>query len=551
MFRPYLIISGLLILILSCANERAITGGPEDKESPEIIQATPLNESVDVDLNTEILIRFNEQMQQGSFASALQIWPRPASGYEIKSSWKWLKVIFKAPLDTNETYLLTLDKSAKDLRGNGLSNPYVMAFSTGSKLNAGKIVGRIYGSQEIRKNGELFLYRKFDTDLDTLRQEPPDYIFQPDDGGNFVLPYLAERGYMLFHHWDRNRNKKIDGDDYFGRPISASVIARADSSIKANDIWPRLVKPKNLKLLKATAKASNLIRLRVNRPVTSASLEHVSVHTNLAEIPLLGSTLDGEDEFAMVFETGLALTQGDKVWLRNFTDTSGFSLSSDTIQYVIPEKMDTLVWKPVGVKWFQDNATLMPGDTQAVSLSSNLPFIITSDSAFQLVDTALDSVNIQGQFLKRNSLEWLFIPDTTLATGNLFSWEIETRFMQVPLDRSTPDSLQKGSLKTLTADSLGSIQIVQMSSGILHCELWGKDIQRQFVLEPGTPMILENLPARTYQLSGYIDKNGDKKYNSGGLGPAYGAEPFWFFPDEIKVRARWETDLGTWLLRSD
>jgi hypothetical protein len=540
----------VLLLIGSCANERAITGGPEDKEAPEVIYSNPVNESVQVDRETDILLRFSEQMEQKSFKAALEIWPRPPGGYEIRSSWKWLKVTFNDALDSNETYLLTLDKSAKDLRGNGLSKTYVMAFSTGSELNSGRIVGRIYGSEDIRKNGQLFLYRTFDTDLDELRKEPPDYIFQPDNEGNFELPYLSQRSYMLFHHWDRNRNKQIDGGDYFGRPVSASVMARSDSLLTDHNIWPRLVKPEKVKMLKAGALASNLIQIRVNRPVTKAALAALEIHTELAQIPILGANTVSDDEFAMVFETGMPIRHADAIWLRKFTDTSGYSLHSDTLTFNIPDAMDTLLWEAPEVGWFSGEALLMPGDSQAVRIGSNLPALFSTDSAFQIMEVAGDSIPLTGNLVKRNSLEWLFLPDSALKLGHSYHWQILTQLVKVPLDSSTPDSLITGQLKTLTPDSLGSIRLTQMSSSRLHCELSGPKLIRNFILSPGTETLLDHLPARNYVLSAFVDKNGDGRYNSGGLGPAAGAEPFWFFSDEIKVRARWETDLGYWSLRT-
>lgn len=87
-----------------------------------------------------------------------------------------------------------------------------------------------------------------------------------------------------------------------------------------------------------------------------------------------------------------------------------------------------------------------------------------------------------------------------------------------------------------------------MGVHVLECRLTGKGIDRQFQLKPGEVSTLEGLPARSYALVAYVDENGDGRYQSGGMGPAAKSEPFWFYPNEIKVRARWETDLGIWVL---
>ena len=96
--------------------------------------------------------------------------------------------------------------------------------------------------------------------------------------------------------------------------------------------------------------------------------------------------------------------------------------------------------------------------------------------------------------------------------------------------------------------NLGSVKLLQMGVHVLECRLTGRDIDRSFKLKPGEAIIIDDLPAQTYALVAFIDENGDGRYMSGGMGPAAKSEPYWFYPDEIKVRARWETDLGIWIL---
>jgi len=537
--------SGLLLsIILTCANERAISGGPEDKEAPLIVFSLPENESIRVDPNTEILIKFNEQMKKATFESALQIWPRPPGEYELKSSWTWLKIRFSEALDSNETYLLTLDKGAQDLRGNGLAATYVMAFSTGSDLNAGRIAGTIAGSADIRKNGDLLLYRQFDTDLNQLRQQDADYVFQPDDAGHFELPYLAERSYMLFYHWDRNQNKLIDGDDYFGRPEVASVWARSDSVADKHKIWPQIVPLESLQLLGVSQLGEQFLQIRVNRKVSRESLASVDLFIDNVKQPILGSSQVEDDEFAMNLDLAAQLKDSVQVWIHNFQDTNGFKLHSDTLTLRTETTFDTLALGQIHVNWWDENQT----DDFRIRLESNLPLLFTSDSAFSIVNKEVDSVDISGSLDKLNTMLWTFKPDSALEDGKTYSWQIDTRHIYAPLNGYDLDSLMTGKLKTVNQDSLGSLKLLQMGTHVLECRLTGKDIDRPFKLRPGVALTIDDLPAQTYALVAYVDENGDGRYMSGGTGPAAKSEPFWFYPDEIKVRARWETDLGIWIL---
>lgn len=535
----------LMLVIITCANERPITGGPEDKEAPQVIFSLPENESVEVDPDTEILIKFNEQMKKSTFTSSLQIWPRPQGGYELKSSWTWLKISFNEPLDTNETYLLTLDKGVQDLRGNGLEATYVMAFSTGKNLNSGRLTGTISGAKDIKKQGDLFLYRQFDTDLSELRKLDADYVFQPDDQGKFELPYLAERSYMLFYHWDRNLNKLIDGDDYFGRPEAATVWARTDSLHDNHKIWPQVVPLDGLKLLEASMVADQFIQIRASRMVSEESFESLELYVNDLKIPILGGSTVKEDEYAMLLDLAVPLQDSSQVWIHSFLDTSGYMLNSDTLQLYTATEFDTLDLRKINVGW-QDEQLEAPENIQQISLRSNLPVVFKSDSAFTMVDAAVDSVFIPGELVKLNSMEWVFTPDTLLEDGLTYKWQIETQHIYSPLNGRELDSLMTGRLKLTSQDSLGSLKVIHMSSNTLSCRLTGKGVDRRFKLKPSSPEIVEGLPAQAYTLVAFIDENGDGRYQSGGMGPAGKSEPFIFYPEPIKVRARWETDLGLW-----
>ena len=89
---------------------------------------------------------------------------------------------------------------------------------------------------------------------------------------------------------------------------------------------------------------------------------------------------------------------------------------------------------------------------------------------------------------------------------------------------------------------------MHMGTEPLNCILVSKGVKREFKLRPTIPYLITDLVPQEYFLSAYIDKNGDSRYSSGGLEPADKAESFWVYPSEIKVRARWETDLGLWRL---
>ena len=81
----------MAILMASCANEKAITGGPEDTEAPVVIASQPRMGALNVDPELRIELRFSEQMVRESVEGAIQFWPSPPAGYEIETSWRWAR----------------------------------------------------------------------------------------------------------------------------------------------------------------------------------------------------------------------------------------------------------------------------------------------------------------------------------------------------------------------------------------------------------------------------------------------------------------------------
>ena len=146
---------------------------------------------------------------------------------------------------------------------------------------------------------------------------------------------------------------------------------------------------------------------------------------------------------------------------------------------------------------------------------------------------------------------WEFIPEDSLSDGKFFKWQVNTALLQAPLNGFPMDSLMTGKLFSVNADSLGSVRLMYMGTEALNCIFVSKGVNREFKLRPTIPYLITDLVPQEYYLSAYIDKNGDGRYTSGGLEPADKAEPFWVYPTEIKVRARWEIDLGLWRLGED
>jgi hypothetical protein len=501
--------------------------------------------ALNVDPEVRIELRFSEQMQRETVEAALQFWPAPPGEYEVETSWRWLRVTFDEALEPSTTYLLTLDKRAADLRKNGLAETYILAFSTGDSLNKGYLHGFVEGGKDLWKSGELRLYRDYQLQLDSLRYQRADYVFQSSDSGSYAMPYLAKRVYLLFYHWDRNSNSRIDAGDFFGRPAYPTVLPQPSKLAAPIGIWPQLVPAEQVKLLKAELQQPDLLKIRFRSPVQSASLEKLEVHSPAGRNPLKGATLVPKDDFAALVHLGIPLMDSSEVWVQGFVDSAGTTLNSDTLLARAPLRVDTLELDLSSLA-FRADPDGNPAPDKGLELRFNHPVIAGDDSIFSIQQVKPDTVILSGELEQVSSTLWHWLPDSGLRDGASFAWELQTAGIKPYYAVLPEDSLFTGRLTTLSRDSLGGIIITQDLADIVVGEIRSKKYSRSFSARRGAEVTLEGLPSGFYRMRVYADLDGDGDYDAGGRLQNQAAEPFWVYPQPIRVRARWDIDLGIW-----
>ncbi|MCF7797209.1 MAG: Ig-like domain-containing protein [Lentisphaeria bacterium] len=537
-----------LTLLYNCASEGALSGGPPDTTPPTVIFSLPEPAATSVPVNTTINLVFSEKMVPASVRQAVRVAPEPAGGFEVKTGWRKAKITFNEPLRQDQTYLITLDKSATDLRQNGLDGTFILAFSTGNRLDKGVLAGRVVGDKDVRRKGNLLLYENTSRSLDSLRLTRPQYVFQPSDSGYFTLPYLVERPFMVFYHWDKNQNRKMDTGDYFGRPHSTTVYPQPDSATTEIRIRPAMLPPENISLLGARSLSPTLLRLRISRSVTAVrSRRDLKIMINNQPVDLLGISPIGTDEYSVILHTTLPLTAAENhLWVQEFTDTTGVRLSSDTLTIQPATRRDSVAMDLLSVRFENDRTAILPAPENHIALQFSLPVNHFPDSLFSLRTIGPDTVKIPGTLQLENSMQARFQPDTLLPGGRELQWRLLAGSVRGWWQETLPDSVYSGKLRTLSPDSLGQLILTQNSGETLRLVMEGPRGVTESILPSGLPTTVPDLYAGEYTAWAYQDINSNHRYDYGGFAIHATAEPFWVFPEAIPIRARWEYDVGLW-----
>ena len=203
-----IVIFGVLLLF-SCAQQVAPTGGPKDTTPPKILEEIPANLSTGFS-SDRIEIAFDEFIKLQGTSEQVVISPPllRQPNYQLKK--KSLVVKFDEELSPNTTYTINFGEAIRDNNeGNILAN-YTYVFSTGAYLDSMQVQGKLtdVSTGEPEADALVMLYKN---DIDSLPMDTtPNYFTRTDESGHYHIRNVADQPYKIFALKDENANYKFD-----------------------------------------------------------------------------------------------------------------------------------------------------------------------------------------------------------------------------------------------------------------------------------------------------------------------------------------------------
>jgi len=198
-----------LLVIASCANPVAPTGGPRDTDPPVILRSEPENGSVNFDAR-EIRIWFDEFIQLRGLSQKFLSSPPFRKVPETRIRGKSLIIRFDEELRPNTTYTLFFGDAISDFtEGNAIPN-FRYVFSTGPVLDSMEMAGKVLNARTLSPEKEVFvmLYDIYEDSIPL--QERPYYISRTNEEGMFHFTNLRNIPYKVFALRDVNANLIYD-----------------------------------------------------------------------------------------------------------------------------------------------------------------------------------------------------------------------------------------------------------------------------------------------------------------------------------------------------
>lgn len=219
-----------VLVAAGCAKPLPPPGGPIDTTPPRVVRVTPADRSTAQDTLRALQLEFSESMDRRSVRAHTLLSPSPGP-LQWQFSGRTGMATFAHPLAPHTTYTLTLPSALADLKGNHLTTPLRVRFSTGAGLDSGVVSGTVSG-RRTRGDGAYVLLRR-DAQFDTVaalvrhaqRGEAADgplagasiadlgeFVARADAAGGFIFDAVPDGLYAVAALADRNGNRAFDPD---------------------------------------------------------------------------------------------------------------------------------------------------------------------------------------------------------------------------------------------------------------------------------------------------------------------------------------------------
>ena len=198
----------VLLLLSSCANMVAPTGGAKDSEAPNCVDQ---KQHIEINNNKEskLTYEFEERIQEHKFAGNFYISP-PLNGVTHKIKGNILEIFIKDSIPENLLFTISFGNCIKDLTEGNVLTKFVDEFYSYKvsemNINLHLLDGWIHNSltDEVEKEHWVLLYNSEIPDSLVFKTNP-NYVSKTDKDGYFLFNNIIDGDYKIV---------SLSGEDY-------------------------------------------------------------------------------------------------------------------------------------------------------------------------------------------------------------------------------------------------------------------------------------------------------------------------------------------------
>lgn len=509
---------------VSCATPISPTGGEPDRTPPVLVRSTPANEAVGF-TGTRIELLFNKYIDLQSFRSGIRF--EPNLDIDFKISWKGTRarITLSEPLPPNTTVVLVLEKGLRDVRGNQSPADIRLAFSSGERIDKGGVSVRI-AHPETGKRVDLvdvFLYRG-DSSLD----EPATYTSQSDTGGTVIFSNLPPDTFRMVAVADVNRNRILDLPREAGFPFREEIIVvPQDSTLRLGGWFVAKTDTVRPVLEGLGLMSPDRLRLRFSKRVDRGTLTLASFQDTLQ---LQALHPEPFDRSVWYYHAERPLSVGLRYSPQrvDISDSLGNAVRWDELALDAESIPDTIRTRFIGMI---PTGVVEPDQAWQLVFNRRSDFRMVMDSIAVFADRQrIDSIRVSTDLNRVILTPMANWPEGVTLTATVM--DPASGRVQRPVIRVNR-SADRGDLRVSLSDSTTIHTVtVHTTQGRLIASLDGTD-----------EVLFTDLPIGSYVVSATIDRNGNRRFDTGSVVPFVAPEVY-MQERAVQIKAGFESELS-------
>ena len=540
--------------MFGCANQLPPSGGEVDKIPPEIEAIYPADGTTNYD-EDYFEIEFSEYVDKRSVREAVFISPFIEGELDFDWTGTSVEVSFPGGLKNDVTYTITIGTDVIDRNNNNrMLQSYSFSFSTGDKIDRKIISGKIYGKE---KEG-IFLYAyKLGDEKDTLLIRKPDYVSQSGQNGNYVLKGLASGNYRIFAVNDSFKDLIYQQDqDKIGLPFKDVTLTDDDSVFTNLNFLLFNADTTKPRLISSVMTDKNHILVTFNKELRFEDISSDNF-TLFDSTESRGSAVNyfykgktKTDEAILVIDEEINIENKIILFADSLVDLYGNLMVNDFTKIILSDRPDTSALKVISSE---------PNQNAVVDFS-NTEIKIFFDDAFGKKGI-ISAITFTDTLKNTIPFKLDFYDDATLLITPLLDLKPEKDY-QIKLNmRSFIDAAgnRNDTLFTLIFKTISGLDFTGLSGKLIDNDTLGIDLVSNpiLVLENSEDQDLiykKNISSENFEFTRvepgkyvlwcFLDEDESGDYNFGYPYPFEYSERFYFYPDTLILRPRWEiTDL--------
>ncbi|MBN1299641.1 MAG: Ig-like domain-containing protein [Melioribacteraceae bacterium] len=533
------------LLLFSCANQIGPSGGEIDKIPPEVIEVYPADRSVNFN-DDRIEIFFSEYVDKRSVQEAVFISP----SVEGKSEYDWsgtsVEIVFEDSLKKNITYTVTVGTDVVDINNrNMMKSAYSFTFSTGPEIDFCSVKGKVHDKNPAGTFVSAYLLR--DT-IPNPRTQKPDYISQAGESGTYEILGMAAGTYRIFAIKDELRNLIYDtGDDLFGTPFRDVVLTKSDSIFINLNFILDYEDTTEANITEVIMTDMHHILIDFTEPVDTVknNADNFRIIDSLNQkVYPVNFFYKGQNKGSKYFiSLSDSISESEHLHLivENVFDKKGNLNPAEAVSLVLSNKPDTTAPGLISMKTeypgnvidFLDPYMIVNYDDAVANQRLNQLFSFADDRGLmhEIDINKLDDATIKiivKKSLKPKSEYKLLINSSSIedAAGNTGSKNDTIRITTV---NELEFSGLNGEVIPNDSTAINVHLINSQTNEIAYKQTLMTDFSFNFKrVRPGK-----------YLLFAFEDKNKNNLFDKGSIDPFLYSERFIFYPDTLKLAARW------------